>query len=152
MSNSLLSAIMRQLLPVNNGNWYFSGPCILLGTVFSGPPRKMQKLHTSFLFVTQGDKLRAKLLSCFYGRVRSEKTTGNQRPAAPAPGSSIVVLNRANMTLVDVQCQLDKEGGSDLVIDLVMKNTGHRVFQESVELGIALLEGGNTRIQVRLGV
>ena len=60
------------------------------------------------------------------------------------------MLNRANMTLADVQCQLDKEGGSDLVIDLVMKNTGHRVFEESVELGIALLEGGNTRIQVRV--
>ena len=81
--------------------------------------------------------------------MRNEKATGPQRPVAPAPSATGgVVLNRANMTLADVQCQLDREGASALVIDLVMKNTGYRVFQESVELGIALLEGGNTKIQV----
>ena len=49
-----------------------------------------------------------------------------------------------------VQCQLDKEGASSLVIDLVIKNSSNRVFLESVELGIALLEGGNTNIQVSI--
>uniref|UniRef100_A0AAQ6A6V1 Inositol 1,4,5-trisphosphate receptor n=1 Tax=Amphiprion ocellaris TaxID=80972 RepID=A0AAQ6A6V1_AMPOC len=46
-----------------------------------------------------------------------------------------------------VQCHLDKEGASDLVIDLIMNTTSDRVFQESILLAIALLEGGNTTIQ-----
>lgn len=53
------------------------------------------------------------------------------------------------MSLAEVQCHLDKEGASDLVIDLIMNTTGDRVFQESILLAIALLEGGNTTIQVR---
>ncbi|KAG9468914.1 hypothetical protein GDO78_021690 [Eleutherodactylus coqui] len=51
------------------------------------------------------------------------------------------------MSLSDVQCHLDKEGASDLVIDLIMNATSDRVFHESILLAIALLEGGNTTIQ-----
>lgn len=58
-------------------------------------------------------------------------------------------LSRGEMSLAEVQCHLDKEGASDLVIDLIMNTTGDRVFQESILLAIALLEGGNTTIQVR---
>ena len=57
-------------------------------------------------------------------------------------------LSRAEMSLAEVQCHLDKEGASDLVIDLIMNTTSDRVFQESILLAIALLEGGNTTIQV----
>lgn len=57
-------------------------------------------------------------------------------------------LSRGEMTLAEVQCHLDKEGASDLVIDLIMNTTSDRVFQESILLAIALLEGGNTTIQV----
>uniref|UniRef100_A0A8C1Y2J9 Inositol 1,4,5-trisphosphate receptor n=1 Tax=Cyprinus carpio TaxID=7962 RepID=A0A8C1Y2J9_CYPCA len=46
-----------------------------------------------------------------------------------------------------VQCHLDREGASDLVIDLIMNATSDRVFHESILLAIALLEGGNTIIQ-----
>uniref|UniRef100_A0A8C5HCT9 Inositol 1,4,5-trisphosphate receptor n=1 Tax=Gouania willdenowi TaxID=441366 RepID=A0A8C5HCT9_GOUWI len=56
-------------------------------------------------------------------------------------------LSRAEMSLPEVQCHLDKEGASDLVIDLIMNTTSDRVFQESILLAIALLEGGNTTIQ-----
>jgi len=52
------------------------------------------------------------------------------------------------MSLADVQCHLDKEGASNLVIDLIMNATSDRVFHESILLAIALLEGGNTTIQV----
>lgn len=57
-------------------------------------------------------------------------------------------LSRGEMSLAEVQCHLDKEGASDLVIDLIMNTTSDRVFQESILLAIALLEGGNTTIQV----
>uniref|UniRef100_A0A8C3L988 Inositol 1,4,5-trisphosphate receptor n=1 Tax=Chrysolophus pictus TaxID=9089 RepID=A0A8C3L988_CHRPC len=50
-------------------------------------------------------------------------------------------------SLADVQCHLDKEGASNLVIDLIMNATSDRVFHESILLAIALLEGGNTTIQ-----
>ena len=67
------------------------------------------------------------------------------RPAAlGGPGG----LSRGEMSLAEVQCHLDKEGASDLVIDLIMNTTSDRVFQESILLAIALLEGGNTTIQV----
>lgn len=42
---------------------------------------------------------------------------------------------------------MDREGATDLVVDLIMKNYSSRVFQETVELGIALLQGGNTGVQ-----
>uniref|UniRef100_A0A8C1ZMY4 Inositol 1,4,5-trisphosphate receptor n=1 Tax=Cyprinus carpio TaxID=7962 RepID=A0A8C1ZMY4_CYPCA len=56
-------------------------------------------------------------------------------------------LSRAEMSLMEVQCHLDREGASDLVIDLIMNATSDRVFHESILLAIALLEGGNTIIQ-----
>lgn len=55
---------------------------------------------------------------------------------------------RGELSLAEVQCHLDKEGASDLVIDLIMNATSDRIFQESILLAIALLEGGNTVIQV----
>uniref|UniRef100_A0A672IVK8 Inositol 1,4,5-trisphosphate receptor n=1 Tax=Salarias fasciatus TaxID=181472 RepID=A0A672IVK8_SALFA len=64
-------------------------------------------------------------------------------PALVGPGG----LSRGEMSLAEVQCHLDKEGASDLVIDLIMNTTSDRVFQESILLAIALLEGGNTTIQ-----
>uniref|UniRef100_A0A8B9HY78 Inositol 1,4,5-trisphosphate receptor n=1 Tax=Astyanax mexicanus TaxID=7994 RepID=A0A8B9HY78_ASTMX len=55
--------------------------------------------------------------------------------------------SRGEMSLAEVQCHLDREGASDLVIDLIMNATSDRIFQESILLAIALLEGGNTVIQ-----
>lgn len=55
---------------------------------------------------------------------------------------------RGEMSLAEVQCHLDREGASDLVIDLIMNATSDRIFQESILLAIALLEGGNPVIQV----
>ena len=58
-------------------------------------------------------------------------------------------MSRGEMSLAEVQCHLDKEGASNLVIDLIMNASSDRVFHESILLAIALLEGGNTTIQVR---
>ncbi|XP_047441475.1 inositol 1,4,5-trisphosphate receptor type 3 isoform X2 [Mugil cephalus] len=46
-----------------------------------------------------------------------------------------------------VQCRLDREGGTKLFTDLVMSTKNDKIFQESVQLAICLLEGGNTEIQ-----
>lgn len=58
------------------------------------------------------------------------------------------VLSRAGRTLHEVQTHLDREGASDLVVELVIKSVhSPLIFGEAVELGIALLEGGNPIIQ-----
>lgn len=52
----------------------------------------------------------------------------------------------------EIQCELNNQGASDLVIDLFMSDISNKVFKESVLLGIALLEGGNTQVQVSLNL
>uniref|UniRef100_A0A8D2PWM3 Inositol 1,4,5-trisphosphate receptor n=1 Tax=Zosterops lateralis melanops TaxID=1220523 RepID=A0A8D2PWM3_ZOSLA len=74
----------------------------------------------------KGEALRQVLVNRYYGNVS---------------------MSRGEMSLADVQCHLDKEGASNLVIDLIMNATSDRVFHESILLAIALLEGGNTTIQ-----
>uniref|UniRef100_A0A8C0V9Q9 Inositol 1,4,5-trisphosphate receptor n=1 Tax=Cyanistes caeruleus TaxID=156563 RepID=A0A8C0V9Q9_CYACU len=81
----------------------------------------------------KGEALRQVLVNRYYGNVRGSS------------GSSS--MSRGEMSLADVQCHLDKEGASNLVIDLIMNATSDRVFHESILLAIALLEGGNTTIQ-----
>jgi hypothetical protein len=64
------------------------------------------------------------------------------------PGGRL--LSRGEMSLPEVQVYLDQEGtsDSDLVDELVMKSSlSPNVFMEAVQLGIALLEGGNPVIQ-----
>uniref|UniRef100_A0A8D3BR29 Inositol 1,4,5-trisphosphate receptor n=1 Tax=Scophthalmus maximus TaxID=52904 RepID=A0A8D3BR29_SCOMX len=46
-----------------------------------------------------------------------------------------------------VQCRLDREGGTKLFTDLVMSTKNDKIFQESIQVAICLLEGGNTEIQ-----
>ncbi|KAL0180860.1 hypothetical protein M9458_023266, partial [Cirrhinus mrigala] len=62
-------------------------------------------------------------------------------------GGGSSASSRGEMSLAEVQCHLDREGASDLVIDLIMNATSDRIFQESILLAIALLEGGNPVIQ-----
>ena len=47
----------------------------------------------------------------------------------PGCGGGPAALSRGEMSLMEVQCHLDKEGASDLVIDLIMNTTSDRVFQ-----------------------
>ncbi|XP_058054159.1 inositol 1,4,5-trisphosphate receptor [Anopheles bellator] len=75
---------------------------------------------------------------------------GAASPAMPSvshgPGAKYLI--RAGRTLHEVQNHLDKEGASDLVIELVIKSINSpSIFVEAIELGIALLEGGNPIIQ-----
>lgn len=50
--------------------------------------------------------------------------------------------------MFDIQCLLDKEGASELVIDVIVNTKNDRIFSEGILLGIALLEGGNAQTQV----
>ena len=54
---------------------------------------------------------------------------------------------RSGIPLTHIQCELNAQGASNLVVELIIKNPNQTIFLKSVELGIALLEGGNTVIQ-----
>ncbi|KAI2528000.1 inositol 1,4,5-trisphosphate receptor type 1, partial [Homo sapiens] len=110
---------------------------------------------------TEGEALRQVLVNRYYGNVRPsgrrESLTsfgngplsagGPGKPGGGGGGSGSSSMSRGEMSLAEVQCHLDKEGASNLVIDLIMNASSDRVFHESILLAIALLEGGNTTIQ-----
>lgn len=56
-------------------------------------------------------------------------------------------LERDWAVVAAAQCHLDREGGTRLFIDLIMSTKNENIFQESIQLAICLLEGGNTEIQ-----
>ncbi|XP_058826920.1 inositol 1,4,5-trisphosphate receptor isoform X3 [Topomyia yanbarensis] len=117
----------------------------------------------------KGDHLRNILLKRYFGHDFSQPSlpgslhgenqkTGLPHVPHPAAGSIPVAtvshgpgakyLLRAGRTLHEVQNDLDKEGASDLVIELVIKSINSpSIFVEAIALGIALLEGGNPIIQ-----
>ncbi|KAJ8361136.1 hypothetical protein SKAU_G00176610 [Synaphobranchus kaupii] len=108
----------------------------------------------------RGEALRQILVNRYYGNFRpggrrDSLTSFSNGPLTPGAlgkaqaggtgGSGTVT--RGEISMAEVQCHLDKEGASDLVIDLIMNATSDRIFQESILLAIALLEGGNPVIQ-----
>lgn len=97
----------------------------------------------------KGNQLRSKLLSQYFINRKSEPKILPPSPAvAVTHGPGAKVLMRTGQTLAQVQTHLDKEGASDLVVDLVIKSTNRpAIFLEAIQLGIALLEGGNPTIQ-----
>ncbi|KAI1890897.1 hypothetical protein AGOR_G00158330 [Albula goreensis] len=108
----------------------------------------------------RGEALRQILVNRYYGNFRpggrrdsltsfsnGPLTAGGQGKAQAGGSGGSGTVSRGEMSLAEVQCHLDKEGASDLVIDLIMNATSDRIFQESILLAIALLEGGNTVIQ-----
>ncbi len=46
------------------------------------------------------------------------------------------------------QNELNKQGASDLVVELFISQSSTNILEESIHLAIALLEGGNTEVQV----
>ncbi|XP_029648662.1 inositol 1,4,5-trisphosphate receptor type 1 isoform X5 [Octopus sinensis] len=104
----------------------------------------------------EGEALRQSLLTKYYGkdyfRTRRESINANspQMKSLGIIGPGSVMVSRAEMTLHEVQCHLDKEGASDLIVDLIIQNASNQIFLQTVELGIALLEGGNSVIQKSL--
>nr|XP_014347325.1 PREDICTED: inositol 1,4,5-trisphosphate receptor type 2 [Latimeria chalumnae] len=119
-----------------------------------------EMLDKSSSFVEQGNVLRKILLNRYFGNARSFSkgdygagisgplSSGNYgKPSHSGGGSSGQDSDKGGICMTDIQCLLDKEGASELVIDLIVSTKNNRIFQESIAFGIALLEGGNTQIQ-----
>lgn len=129
--------------------------------------REMMALDTEY--GEKGDKLRQNLLERYFGEHYVKKVSELKalpgvipkpiqtvaKPETSGKAVTIVThgpgakfLSRAARTLYEVQNLLDKEGAGDLVVELVIKSIhSPSIFVEAVELGIALLEGGNNVIQ-----
>uniref|UniRef100_T1HK15 Inositol 1,4,5-trisphosphate receptor n=1 Tax=Rhodnius prolixus TaxID=13249 RepID=T1HK15_RHOPR len=104
----------------------------------------------------KGDALRTHLLNRYFSKqFVQKKEPSPELESVPTIQHTILthgpggkLLSRAGRTLHDVQCHLDREGASDLVVELVIKSIhSPSIFGEAVELGTALLEGGNPIIQ-----
>ncbi|CAD1478649.1 unnamed protein product, partial [Heterotrigona itama] len=100
----------------------------------------------------KGDVLRHNLLARYFGKSFIQKPenveigVSHTAPVTHGPGAKL--LSRAGRTLHEIQSHLDREGASDLVVELVIKSVhSPSIFVEAIELGIALLEGGNPIIQ-----
>ncbi|CAG5037493.1 unnamed protein product [Parnassius apollo] len=97
----------------------------------------------------KGNQLRNKLLSQYFVNRKSEPKIQPPQPSLTVThGPGAKVLLRTGQTLAAVQAHLDREGASDLVVELVINSTNRpAIFLEAIQLGIALLEGGNPIIQ-----
>ena len=101
----------------------------------------------------KGETLRSSLIHRYFGKIpmppMQVALITNSLPVSHGPGSKF--LTRAQMNLHSVQCHLDNQGASNLIVELVIKSSASpRIFSEVVEFGIALLEGGNQDIQKSL--
>ncbi|KAL2093440.1 hypothetical protein ACEWY4_010752 [Coilia grayii] len=102
--------------------------------------------------VSLGTVLRRILLTRYFGNQRllskSESvSSGAFSKTSSGGGSPGQDHDRPGVTMVDIQWLLDNVGASELVIDIIVSTKNDRVFEESVQLGISLLRGGNTQIQ-----
>lgn len=51
-----------------------------------------------------------------------------------------------------VQNELNAQGASDLVVELLISQSSSHILEESIHLAIALLEGGNSEVQVQRSI
>ncbi|XP_039564002.1 inositol 1,4,5-trisphosphate receptor type 2 isoform X6 [Passer montanus] len=103
-------------------------------------------------FAEEGNTLR-KILLCRYFKgeygsgVNGPLSASYSKTAQIGGGFSGQDADKSGVTMFDIQCLLDKEGASELVIDVIVNTRNDRIFSEGILLGIALLEGGNTQTQ-----
>uniref|UniRef100_A0A8D0AYY2 Inositol 1,4,5-trisphosphate receptor n=1 Tax=Sander lucioperca TaxID=283035 RepID=A0A8D0AYY2_SANLU len=99
-------------------------------------------------FQEAGNELRKILLTRYFGNQKllskSELGSGN---SSSGGGSPMLDSDKPGSSVVEIQCLLDNVGTTELVVDLIVNTKNDRVFEESIQLGIALLQGGNTQIQ-----
>ncbi|KAM9807824.1 inositol 1,4,5-trisphosphate-gated calcium channel ITPR2 [Neosynchiropus ocellatus] len=107
-----------------------------------------QMLDKKESFQESGNELRKILLTRYFGNqklpAKSEHTSG---VVSAGGGAHMLESDKPGSSLWEIQCLLDNVGTSELVIDLVVNTKNDRVFEESILLGIALLQEGNTQIQ-----
>uniref|UniRef100_A0A7N4PCW2 Inositol 1,4,5-trisphosphate receptor n=1 Tax=Sarcophilus harrisii TaxID=9305 RepID=A0A7N4PCW2_SARHA len=101
-------------------------------------------------FVEEGNTLRKILLNRYF---KGDYGTGVNGPLSGTYSKTVQGnfsgqdSDKMGISVSDIQCLLDKEGASELVIDVIVNTKNDKIFSEGILLGIALLEGGNTQTQ-----
>ncbi|XP_055011214.1 LOW QUALITY PROTEIN: inositol 1,4,5-trisphosphate receptor type 2 [Boleophthalmus pectinirostris] len=115
-----------------------------------------EMLDKKELYQESGNELRKILLTRYFGNQKlhsktehggGTSSTGAFSKPSSGGGSPLLDVDKPGSSVVEIQCLLDSVGASELVIDLIVSTKNDRVFEESILLGIALLQGGNTQIQ-----
>ncbi|KAM9375957.1 inositol 1,4,5-trisphosphate-gated calcium channel ITPR2 isoform 2-T2 [Pholidichthys leucotaenia] len=114
-----------------------------------------EMLEKKECFEESGNELRKILLTRYFGNQKllskSELGSGNSLSGGfvkpSSGGSAMLDSDKPGSSIVEIQCLLDNVGASELVIELIVNTKNDRLFEESILLGIALLQGGNTQIQ-----
>ncbi|XP_042178690.1 inositol 1,4,5-trisphosphate receptor type 2-like [Oncorhynchus tshawytscha] len=101
-------------------------------------------------FDEPGNVLRKILLTRYFGnqRLHSKSEFGSGNSSAGG-GSLVQDSDKLSSSMVDIQCLLDSEGASELVIDLIVSTKNDCMFEESILLGNALLQGETLRYRTR---
>ncbi|UJR25841.1 hypothetical protein I4U23_007191 [Adineta vaga] len=97
-------------------------------------------VKSSYEFDSRGHGLRLKLLRRYFSDDKQYLKSLHQ------PLKEEDALERLRIT----QNELNKQGASDLVVELFMSESPINILEESVNLAIALLEGGNTEVQISI--
>ncbi|XP_066920904.1 inositol 1,4,5-trisphosphate-gated calcium channel ITPR1-like isoform X2 [Clytia hemisphaerica] len=105
-----------------------------------------QMLNKESDFGEKGDRLRTSLIMLYFNADELPYKTKEQYKKED-DGTSSIFLYRANRTLYDMQCMMDINGATDLVIDLIMADPSPNIFLECIQLAISLLDGGNGTVQ-----
>ncbi len=96
--------------------------------------------------------MRRNLLSKYFENLNPDDTNGRKLGSGDDSGGlnkrDLEQNDRKLLQRLEIQCELNAQGASDLVVDLFMSDVSLKVFKETVLLSIALLEGGNTNVQV----
>ena len=98
---------------------------------FLGYDRLSFVQQSLFFFSIQGDQLRLILLHRYFGRapLLPMECLSTAVPVSHGPGAKFIA--RAQMTLFAIQCHLDSQGASKLIVDLVVNSfTNNKIFSE----------------------
>uniref|UniRef100_A0A663MFC8 Inositol 1,4,5-trisphosphate receptor n=1 Tax=Athene cunicularia TaxID=194338 RepID=A0A663MFC8_ATHCN len=129
--------ILQTLREMLDKKTNFAEEVLLLLLLFKQRKLATTLISSIFIFLLKGNTLRKILL---YRYFKGEYGSGMNGPLSAN-------LDKSGITIFDIQCLLDKEGASELVIDVIVNTKNDRIFSEGILLGIALLEGGNTQTQ-----
>ncbi|CAF1314468.1 unnamed protein product [Adineta steineri] len=97
-------------------------------------------VKTNLEFETMGQSLRLKLLRRYFSDDKQYLKSLHQALKEED------AIERLRL----IQNELNKQGASDLVVELFISQSSVNILEESIHLAIALLEGGNTEVQTSI--
>lgn len=104
--------------------------------------------------LNKAEELTRNLLAKYVHKIDEQKENATTKFKADCTNESETIAHDTIKELRDKRCkeiqhELNEQGACDFVVDLFMSDTSNKIFKENILLGIALLEGGNSEVQVK---